>query len=389
MKVKKRSAQATDNAQVSTAGLQPSTSHANSLHSGLALSAPPAMPWPRLLLAVLAVVAIFVADTTTHYEVAVSVFYAATLLAIEAYLSKRGLWVCTAGGLGLIVVSFALTAHGDLRAGLINLVISLCAIVTTAYLIGIMRAARLATQQAQSQLIRMARIHSLEGLTISIAHEINQPLAAIVTSANAGQRWLDQNPPNLPKMHETLARIAADAERASTIIARIRGLTRGEAPHQAAFDINAALEEIVALSKAELAVQDIVVSLQLDAALPAVFADRIQVQQVAANLLLNAIDALRCVAPARRQLHIESSLSGDRFVQISFTDTADGIASHIKDHLFDAFWTTKQDGIGVGLSLSRTIIEANGGRIWLDEQQPAQGARFHFLLPTAPIAAVA
>lgn len=382
MKVKKHGAQAIDAAQVRTTGLQAAAAPA-SLPD---LNTMARMSLPKWLLTILAVVAIFVADTTTYYEVAVSVFYAATLLAIEAHLSPRGLWACTAGGLVLILVSFALTAHGDLHAGLVNLIISLCAIVATAYLITKMRAARLAAQQAQSQLIRMTRIQSMEALTVSIAHEINQPLAAMVTSANAGQRWLKQNPPNLTKAHETLERIAADAQRASTIIARIRGLTRGDAPHQAAFDINTALQEILALSKAELDLQDITVSLRLEGTLPAAYADQVQVQQVAANLLLNAIDALRCVPPARRHLQIESGLVGGSFLQISFTDTADGIAPSIKDHLFDAFWTTKKDGIGVGLSLSRTIIEANGGRLWLDEDHPGTGACFRFLVPIAPMA---
>lgn len=271
MKVKRHNAQAIDDAQVRTAGIQASSTPVDSMDLG----ATPAMSWSRLLLTTLAVVAIFIADTTTHYEVAVSVFYAATLLAIESSLSKRGLWVCTIGGLVLIILSFMLTAHGDLHAGLVNLVISLCAIVTTAFLILKMRAARWTAQQAQSQLIRMARIQSMEGLTVSIAHEINQPLAAILTSANAGQRWLNQTPPNLQKAHETLERMAADAHRASTIIARIRGLTRGDAPHQVAFDINAALEDILALSKAELDLQDITVSLRLGESLPAAYADRV------------------------------------------------------------------------------------------------------------------
>lgn len=380
MKVKRQHTHAVDAAQVSTAGLQATARTEKPQH----LPRKPSMPWSRVLLTVLAVVAIFVADTTTYYEVAVSVFYAATLLAIEPHLSKRGVWACAVAGLILIVVSFLLTSHGDLHAGLVNLTISLCAIITTAYLILTMRAARQAAQQAQAQLIRMTRIQSMESLTVSIAHEINQPLAAIVTSANAGQRWLGQTPPNLLKAQDTLARIAADAERASTIIARIRGLTRGDAPQQAPFDINAALKDMVALSKAELDVQDIQLNLQLDDTLPPALADVVQIQQVAGNLLLNAIDALRCVPPAQRQLVITTSRSGERFVQVSVADTGTGIALQIKDHLFDAFWTTKPDGIGVGLSLSRTIIESNGGRIWLDEDpSSASGACFHFLIPIA------
>lgn len=332
-----------------------------------------------LIVAVMAV--IFAVDTTTRYEVAAAVFYAVVILTTARLLGRRALVALCAACVALTVASLVFTPHGDLRSGLVNMGISVAAIVMTTWLVLKMETARAAAHEAQAQLLRIARIKSLEGLTTSIAHEVNQPLAAIVTSGNACQRWLAQEPPNLERARQALERILADAGRASGIIARVRSLTRGEPPQRSAFDFNDAVQEVLALSQAGMEINRIALTVELADGLPPALADRVQVQQVVGNLLLNAIDALGPVPAAARRLRVGSAHDGEAIL-FTVADSGVGIVPGMSEHLFDAFWTTKDEGIGVGLSISRAIIEANGGRIWAEPAAPG-GAVFHFRLPAA------
>lgn len=346
------------------------------------MSPPPRMPLVlRIALIVAVMAAIFAVDTTTRYEVAAAVFYAVVILTTARLLGRRALVVLCAACVVLTVASLVFTPHGDLRSGLINMGISVAAIVMTTWLVLKMETARAAAHEAQAQLLRITRIKSLEGLTTSIAHEVNQPLAAIVTSGNACQRWLAQEPPNLERARQALERILADAGRASGIIARVRSLTRGEPPQRSAFDFNDAVQEVLALSQAGMEINHIALSVELADGLPPALADRVQVQQVVGNLLLNAIEALGPVPAAARRLRVESARDGEAIL-FTVTDSGVGIVPGMSEHLFDAFWTTKDEGIGVGLSISRAIIEANGGRIWA-KPVVQDGAVFHFRLPAA------
>ncbi len=346
------------------------------------MSPPPRMPLVlRIALIVAVMAAIFAVDTTTRYEVAAAVFYAVVILTTARLLGRRALVALCAACVVLTVASLVFTPHGDLRSGLINMGISVAAIVMTTWLVLKMETARAAAHEAQAQLLRIARIKSLEGLTTSIAHEVNQPLAAIVTSGNACQRWLAQEPPNLERARQALERILADAGRASGIIARVRSLTRGEPPQRSAFDFNDAVQEVLALSQAGMEINHIALTVELADGLPPALADRVQVQQVVGNLLLNAIEALGPVPAAARRLRVESARDGEAIL-FTVTDSGVGIVPGMSEHLFDAFWTTKDEGIGVGLSISRAIIEANGGRIWA-EPVVQDGAVFHFRLPAA------
>ena len=278
-----------------------------------------------------------------------------------------------------------MTPSGNLRTGIINMAISVAAVSVTTYLLIKMEATRAIAAKAQAQLIRMARIQSMEGLTTSIAHEVNQPLAAIVTSGNACQRWLAQQPPNIDKAHAALERILADAERASSTIARVRSLTRGDPPRKAPFAFNAAVQEIISLSQAELGQRHIALVVDLAPNLPPALADRVQVQQVIGNLMLNAMQAMDAVALHARILQIQSQRDGAAIL-LSIADTGAGLSEDGEGHLFDAFWTTKEDGVGVGLSISRTIVEANGGRIWAEPRSSVagqSGAVFRFTVPAA------
>ncbi|KXU34877.1 ATPase [Cephaloticoccus capnophilus] len=330
----------------------------------------------------LVMAAIFSVDTTTHYEVAAAVFYTLVVLIAARVLRGRALLWLAVWCIGLSVFSFALTPHGDLHAGLINLAISITAIIMVAWLVIKMEAARDAAHAAQAQLLRLARVKRLDGLTTAIAHEVNQPLAAIVTSGHACQRWLGQDPPKLAKAELALNRILADAARASQIVTRVRSLSRGEPVQAVAFDFNAAVMEVLALSTDELERHGIELALELAGNLPRAFADPVQIGQVIGNLLLNAIEAMADKPDKAHVLRVGSILKEDTMI-LTVADSGAGIPAEIQAHLFDAFWTTKADGIGVGLSISRTMIEANGGQIWA-ESAPNGGAVFSISVPVEP-----
>lgn len=334
----------------------------------------------NIALIVAALAAIFVADTGTNYEVAAAVFYSVVIVTAARVLNRCELAVLCAVCIGMTVLSVSITPHGDLRAGLINTGISIAAILMTTYLIMKMEAARMAAHDAQAQLMRLSRVTSLEGLTTSIAHEVNQPLAAIVTSGNACQRWLAQTPPNLDKARQALERILSDAGRASSIIARVRSLTRGEPPDKSAFAFNEAVRDVLALSQAEIARNNIILTTTLDPDLADAVADRVQIQQVIGNLILNAIEAMIEVSASSRMMRISSAASGSTIV-FSVFDSGVGFAPGVHQHLFEAFWTTKEEGIGVGLSISRAIIESNGGQLWA-ESNAGGGAVFRFSVPS-------
>lgn len=342
----------------------------------------PAQPYRTIQLALMTIVmaAIFLIDTATNYEVAVSVFYTAVILTAMRVLNRHALMTLTGICIGITLLSFFMTPRGDYRAGLANMAISIVSILITGYLVLKMDAARAAAHGAQARLLRIARVKSLEGLTTSIAHEINQPLAAIVTSGHACQRWLGQEPANLDKARQALERILADAGRASSIIARVRSLTKGEAPQKIAFAFNEAAQEVVAMSQGEMARGGIELSVCLSPDLPLALADRVQIQQVMGNLILNAIEATVPMPAFKRTIWITSERQ-DGSIVFSVSDSGAGIPAGVYPHLFEAFWTTKEEGIGVGLSISRAIIESNGGHIWAESNEHG-GALFKLKVPT-------
>ena len=341
---------------------------------------------PRRPLALLALIvvmaAIFLLDTVTDYAVAAACFYAAVILAASRLLPPRGLLLLAAACILLTGLSFFLTRFGTYRIGLVNSAIGMLVIGITTWLVLKMEAAKAAVQEAQARLLRVARASTVGELTTSIAHEVNQPLAAIASSAEASQRWLAQSPPNVDKALQAIARILSDAHRASDVIARIRGLTQGAAPERRAFDLNLAVQDMLALSRSELDQHEVDVALLLDADLPQAYADPVQVQQVIGNLLLNAVDAMAQVPAGERRLSLLTARDGRGLVSLSVRDRGVGLPAEQPERVFDAFWTTKNHGLGLGLSLSRSMIEANGGRIRA-ERPAGGGACFVFELPAA------
>jgi PAS domain S-box-containing protein len=239
-----------------------------------------------------------------------------------------------------------------------------------------------ALRAAQAQLAHMARVTTMGELTSSIAHEVNQPLAAVVTNGDACLRWLGNDPPNLDKARLSVAGIIKEGNRAGEIIQRVRALAKKTPPQRTVMGINEAIEEVIDLVGAELARHQVLLLKELMSDLPTVFGDRVQLQQVILNLIANGIEAMEPVTDRPRELSIGSRATEDGRVLISVSDCGTGIGPESVDHLFEAFFTTKQEGMGLGLSISRTIVEGHGGRLSAIANKP-YGATFQFTLPVA------
>ena len=241
-------------------------------------------------------------------------------------------------------------------------------------------AAREDLHQAQSALAHAGRVATLGELSASIAHEVNQPLAAIITNGEAALRWMARAEPDLDEARDALKRVIQDGERASEVIRRIRALTRKNEQNTARLDLNALAEETLALVEREIAGRGVALSLDLARDLPAVQADRIQLQQVLINLLLNALQAMDAVAPEARRLQLRAFTDAGGNAVLEVEDSGPGFDPETAGKLFSAFFTTKPSGMGMGLSICRSIVEAGGGRIWATRNDGA-GATFHVQLP--------
>ena len=254
--------------------------------------------------------------------------------------------------------------------------------------------------EAQGELAHVTRVATLGELTASIAHEINQPLAAVVTNANAGLRWLSRDSPDLAEACEAIRRIIRDGNRAGEVISRMRALFKKASSTKERLDINEAIEEVVILAQSQVQRNRVLLQTQLANDLPLILGDRIQLQQVVLNLLVNAIQAMSGVDEGPRGLWVSSqkiteipgeskedtlenkALAGaeSTHVLIAVRDSGPGLDPKSLDRLFDPFYTTKPQGLGMGLAISRSIIEAHGGRLWATPCA-SRGAIFQFALP--------
>ncbi len=243
------------------------------------------------------------------------------------------------------------------------------------------RRAQEALDQARSELTRVARVMSLGTLTASIAHEVNQPLAGVVTNASTCLRMLAADPPNLDGARETLRRTIRDGHRAAEVVTRLRGLFARKEVGQEQVDLNEAAREVIAVTTGELRRSQVAVREELASDLPRVSGDRVQLQQVILNLLLNAADAMSGVVGWPRQLVVRTGWDGTG-VWLSVEDAGVGFAPEDAERLFDAFYTTKPEGMGIGLSVSRSIIERHQGRLSATPNQ-GPGATFTFSVPAA------
>jgi PAS domain S-box-containing protein len=241
------------------------------------------------------------------------------------------------------------------------------------------RAAEEALRAAQSELTRVARLTTVGAMAATIAHEINQPLASIVMNGNAGLRWLARSEPNLEEARVALGRIVNDGHRAAEIIAGIRAMFRKESTERYPVAINELICDVVATALVELKSRGVSLALELFDDLAPVPADRVQLQQVLVNLVTNAIDSMAAVK-ARSHTLIVRSEGLDEWVLISIQDSGSGIAPEEAERIFEAFYTTKPNGIGLGLSISRSIVESHGGRLSASPIRP-HGSVFRVMLP--------
>ncbi|HET7892344.1 MAG TPA: PAS domain-containing protein [Candidatus Sulfotelmatobacter sp.] len=241
--------------------------------------------------------------------------------------------------------------------------------------------AREALRQAQADLARVSRVTTMGELTASLAHEVNQPIAATVTDANTCLRWLAGDPPNVEEARAAAMRIVKDGRRAGEIVSRIRQLFQKGLSQRELVDVNEIIREMIVLLRGETMRYHILVKTDLAADIPRVTADRVQLQQVLMNLIINAIEATKD-ADQRRELTIISRRAESDQVIVSVNDTGVGLPHQHTEQIFEAFFTTKLNGTGMGLRISRSIIESHGGRLWAAHNFP-RGASFHFTLPKA------
>jgi PAS domain S-box-containing protein len=237
-----------------------------------------------------------------------------------------------------------------------------------------------ALRKAEMELAHANRLTTMGQLTASIAHDVKQPIAATVTNADAALRWLDAQPPDLAEVRHAIARIANDGKRAGDVIQRIRSLSKKVPARTDRFDINDAIIDVVALTRSELSSNGVSLQTQFAQDLPLIQGDRVQLQQVMLNLIVNAIEAMSGVSESARKLWISTETDASNGTLVAVRDSGRGFDSASLEQLFDAFYTTKSSGMGMGLSICHSIIEAHGGRIWAEANLP-QGAAFQFTLP--------
>lgn len=355
----------------------------HSARSGVAVdSIPPSWFTGRGLLrpivAVVVAMSIFVADTLTDLEIAAAALYVIVILLSVSFAQRRGVLLIGGTCVGLTVLSYLLTRSGAPISGAINCLISLAAIGATTYLVLRIEVARVAIYEARAQLAHVARVTTLGELTASIAHEVNQPLTAVVTNGNAALRWLGSSPANTEEATSAISRIVKEANRASQIVGRIRLLAKRTPAAPTWFNVNEAVLSTIPFVQNQIRRHGISLDTQLDAGLPDIHCDEVQLQQVLLNLIVNAVDALTEVDAGSRTLRLATARRKDGVV-VTVEDSGAGLGADL-DRPFDAFYTTKTDGLGMGLAIARSIVEAHAGRIWAEAGKP-QGAIVRFFLP--------
>ena len=241
------------------------------------------------------------------------------------------------------------------------------------------RRAQDALREAQVELAHVTRVTTIGGLAAAIAHEINQPLAAVITNGDACLRWLAGTTPNLDEARQAVGRIIRDGNRASDVIAKIRALLRKTGTEKERLDMNDVIREVVALAQSEVRRNGVALRAQLEGNIPPVLGDRVQLQQVVLNLIMNAIEAMSVVGDRARELIISTQSGEIDQVHVTVQDSGIGLDPQRMERIFDAFYTTKPEGMGMGLAISRSIVENHGGRLWAVPND-GPGATFQFTL---------
>src|SRR5271165_3262828 len=330
-----------------------------------------ASQWATAVSAIGLTLAIFAADTFTSLHIAIAVMYVVPVLLSANFCGRNGILAWGLLSVALTVASFFIT-HSDTDKGVLGReLVSILAIGTTTILAMRMKTAAEEQKRAwdelnasRAALARITRVVTLGELMASIAHEVNQPLAAIVTNGEACLRWLGRDVPDTAEARLAAERIVSNGRRASDVIQRLRDLAKGKAPLTAPLNVNDVIASAVPLIERELAGSKASLILKLSSQLPFVLGDSVQLQQAIINLALNGIQAMATVPERRRVLEIGTELTPDGLVRVSVKDCGTGIDQKNLDRLFEAFFTARDGGLGLGLSISRSIVEAHGGTIW-------------------------
>ena len=320
--------------------------------------------------------------------------YVALSLLIAIGASTAALWLAISGLHYTAMAGTIFTAQGPLHqiqgnAGLDQTTLALVVagitfvILAFASIVSVLeqKRAEAALHRARADLAHINRVTTLGELTASLVHEVSQPIAAAATNANACLRWLTRDPPDLEEARAAALSIVNDAKRAGEIISRIRLLFRKGAPQRVSVDVNEVIREMIVLLRSEVTRHSISVRAELASDLPNVMGDRVQLQQVMMNLITNSIDAMKDVN-GPRELAINSQRAKHEQVMVTVSDTGVGLPPQQTDQIFHAFFTTKPHGTGMGLSISRSIVESHSGRLWAADNS-SRGASFHVTLPTS------
>ena len=238
-------------------------------------------------------------------------------------------------------------------------------------------------RQLQDRLTHFSRLSTMGEMAAGLAHEINQPLSAIATYAQASQRFLKQPEPDIAEVVAALEQINTQALRAGEVIRRLRNFVKNREVKREAVDCSRLLDDLRTLAETDARLHNIRLRIDVDDALPTVYADPIQLQQVVLNLVRNAIDAMADAPEDRREVVLMTRRSEDGEIEITVADHGSGLAPEATEHLFNPFFTTKSGGTGLGLAISKSIVRAHGGRLWHTPNE-GSGARFHFTLPVSP-----
>jgi C4-dicarboxylate-specific signal transduction histidine kinase len=245
----------------------------------------------------------------------------------------------------------------------------------------IMRAQRAeeSLRTVQAELAHVSRVTTLGQLTASIAHEVNQPIGAALINAQTALRWLSRQPPDAGRATQAIDRVVNDCQRAADIVSRTRDLVKKSPPRKDILEINEAILEVIELTRGEMSQSGVRLQTQLAESLPAIPGDRVQLQQVILNLVMNAVEAMSEMSEGKLELLINTQ-TGERCVLVAVRESGPGLSEVDLERVFEAFYTTKSSGLGIGLSICRSIAEAHGGRLWATANVP-KGAAFQFALP--------
>jgi C4-dicarboxylate-specific signal transduction histidine kinase len=275
------------------------------------------------------------------------------------------------------IFSFHMTREEDLLTLLTFLATSF---VITGLAAKTHRLSREELRHTRAELARFGRVAVVGEMTASITHELNQPLAGLVASGHACRRWLATDPPNIDRANKSVDHMIRDADRARMVVERVRDLLKNVPTEKVEFDVREALHEVIVLTRGEAERGGIKLSIKFAEDIPYVLADRIQFQQVCLNLIVNAIESFKDLRSGPRDLLLSVEKDGSDNVLVTVADTGAGFDPGASENIFKAFYTTKRDGVGMGLAISRSIIGAHGGRLWASVNIP-RGAKFQFTLP--------